>query len=129
VIGDDGNPVLLPFGREALRGEFHIAVMPGGGVMAADPVQAKNRLEFLQRVEAMLPPNAKLAMVEETAKELGIRNFDKVVSMARMQMMAMGMMPMPGQMPNMASMPNPGSPENAVMPQVVRAATNAGNES
>jgi hypothetical protein len=129
VIGEDGNPVMLPFGREALRGEFHIAVMPGGGVMAADPVQAKNRLEFIQRVLPMLPPNAALAMVEETAKELGIRNFDKIVSMARMQMMATGMMPMPGQMPNMAAMPNPGSPENAVMPQVVRAATNVGNES
>ena len=108
-------------------------------VMAADPVQAKNRLEFIQRVTPMLPPNAALALVEETAKELGIRNFDKIVSMARQQMMAMGMMPMgmppaagnagPGPMGSPGNpLQNPGSPENTLMPQVIRAATNARNE-
>lgn len=121
VIGDDGKPVQLAYGREALQGLFDLTIYPGGGTMAASPVEQKAQLEFLNMVKGVSPEAFRLAL-REAGTMFGIRSIDAIVNAVPQAMQAP-----PGVDGRLRA--DMFSPEDYTNPQAVRAATNSRNES
>lgn len=122
TIGFDGLPVLLEYGREALAGEFDIEVMPGGGTMAASPVEQKTLIEFGNMFIGKFGPDADRNITRELATRFGIRGIDKLIG--AMQPMMQGE---PGGTDGRMrrDLMNPNDYTNG---QAIRAAVNARNE-
>lgn len=122
TVGFDGLPVLLRFGREALAGEFDIEVMPGGGAMAASPVEQKTLIEFANLVLGKFGPGTDRNVVRELATRFAIRGVDKMIQ-AMQPAMPGAPGPADGRMRQDAM-----APGDYTDGQAIRAAVNSRNE-
>lgn len=128
VIGDDGLPMLLPYGREALQGNFLLDVQPGGGQTAISPVRQKMLVEAANLFLGRYGPKFDLRLMRQMLTLMDLRDVNGLIQAAREGIGLMpGTMPpaMPGAAPGPRAMPNLNDYTDG---QAIRAAINAPNE-
>ena len=128
VIGDDGLPMLLPYGREALQGNFLLDVQPGGGQTAISPVRQKMLVEAANLFMGKYGPKFDLRLMRQMLTLMDLRDVNGLIQAAREGIGLMpGTMPpaMPGAAPGPRAMPNLNDYTDG---QTIRAAINAPNE-
>lgn len=123
VLGDDGLPVLLPYGREAFEGDFLIEVQQGGGATAVSPVKQKMLVEAANLFMGKFGPKFDLRLMRQMLTLMDLRDVNGLVQAARE---GIGLNP--------AAAPGAAAPAPAVNlndytdGQAIRAAINAPNE-
>lgn len=128
VIGDDGLPMLLPYGREALQGNFLLDVQPGGGQTAISPVRQKMLVEAANLFMGKYGPKFDLRLMRQMLTLMDLRDVNGLIQAAREGVGLMpGLMPpaMPGAAPGPRALPNLNDYTDG---QTIRAAINAPNE-
>lgn len=74
VVGVDGTPLNLTYGREAFQGKFKITAQAGGGATAISPVKQKMLLEFGDRVGGRFGPKFDLILLRQAMTMFDIRD-------------------------------------------------------
>jgi hypothetical protein len=123
VIGDDGLPTILPYGRDALQGEFDITVMAGGEAMAASPVEQKTMIEFMNTLLGRFGPAADRQITREVGTRFNIRGINAIIGAIPSVSMMMQTPGVDGRLRQDGFNPNDTTPG-----QAVRRGVNAPNE-
>jgi len=125
IPGDDGLPVAVPYGREALQGQFLITIQPGGGATSISPVKQKMLIEAANLFMGRFGPKFDLVLMRQMLPLMDLRGQQALLRAAAE---TIGMM-QPTGMPAAAPGPRPDfAPGNYTDAQTIRAGINALNE-
>lgn len=119
VPGDDGLPVLVPFGREAMQGSYLLTVEPSGGATAVSPVKQKMLMEAAQMFLGKFGPQFDLLLMRQTLPLMDLRGLSALQKAAAAGLGAAQPAPAP---------PGSGNPNEYLPQQVVRQGINALHE-
>lgn len=128
IPGDDGLPVAVPYGREALQGQFLITIQPGGGATSISPVKQKMLIEAANLFMGRFGPKFDLVLMRQMLPLMDLRG-QQALLRAAAEAIGMQQAGMPPGMPAAAPGPRPDfAPGNYTNAQTIRAGINALNE-
>ena len=137
VIGIDGVPLLMAYGREAFQGRFNLTANPGNDKYSASPVEKKADLELLAILDKGLAgmPHARVHVLRWLLTKWGQPGIEPLLRAVAFDLQAQGIPPMG--MPQGPALPGGvdgnllaagGNPNDQLPQQAVRAGINMPNE-
>lgn len=86
IMGEDGTPLTLQYGRAAFEGKFKLEVLPGGGATSISPVRQKLMVEMTNSFLGRFGPQFDAILLRQLLTMTDARDLNSLMAAARQGM-------------------------------------------